>query len=103
MARAVREPPEGVRLGDAYADLTREAFAVWIRLSIEDEHTLREMGVGKMALVLKYKKRGFYDILCQLRNKGYVRYRTPKLGERGRVHLSKRPMLVGYDQFLKLS
>lgn len=95
--------PTVARIDEAYCDLTREAFAVWVRMSVDSKKVLEHSGVATLAERYRYKRRGFFDILRQLRNKGYVRFNTPPRGEIVSVFIERRPLLVGADHFVKLS
>lgn len=97
------EVQDAVKLEEAYNDLTREAFAVWIRLMVEPDHVLERAGMWKIAEKCNYGKRQFSNILRQLRNKGYLRYRSTSPGVPVKLHVAKRPMLIGFDRFVKLS
>lgn len=90
-----------VRIADAYQELSKEGFAVWILMAVTSAKVL-ESGLGKMASEFGYKERGFRKVLSELRNKGYVRYVT-----RTRLpvplQIARRPLLAGHDRFVKLS
>lgn len=98
-----RVQPEGVTIQEGYTELTKPAFAVWIRLMIEPERIL-EGGVERLGRALGYRRRGFFQVMQELRNKGYVRViagpcpRIPSM-----VKIQRRAMLVGRDHFIKLS
>jgi len=97
------EMPSTAKLDDAYEELTRAAFAVWLRMSADSTVVLQHSGVHNLAKRYGYARRGFFEVLRQLRNKGYVRYNTPPRGESISVTIARRPLLVGVDQFVKLS
>lgn len=103
MKKVRHKPAEGITLADAYQDLTREAFAVWVRMMVEPETVLEGTGINKLSKTFQYGRRSFWTILQQLRNKGYIRFATPAPGSPAAIHITKRPMLVGRDHFLKLS
>jgi hypothetical protein len=70
---------------------------------VEPERVLQG-GVTKLGEKLGYKRRGFYHMLQELRNKGYVRvisHANPH--EVSKVIIQRRAMLVGRDHFIKLS
>lgn len=92
-----------VKIADAYAELSKEAFSVWIRMAVESDRILAG-GLGRMAETFGYRERGFREILRQLRNAGYIRITTPPHGGiPAPLHISRRPLLVGHDRFVKLS
>ena len=103
MAKRPVELDDAVRIDEAYDDLTREAFAVWIRMMVDGDVVLHVFGITALALRYNYKKRQFSTILRQLRNKGYVRFATPPRGKPAVIKIAKRPLLVGYNRFVKLS
>lgn len=103
MPRRRVELPTTAKLDEAYQDLSREAFAVWLRMAVDPKSVLEHSGVNNLAVRYRYKRRGFFDILRQLRNKGYVRFSTPPRGDPVSVYIVRRPMLVGVDHFVKLS
>ena len=94
---------DAVRLDEAYDDLTREAYAVWIRLQIVPDHELRRFGLIHLAEKFRYRQRQFGTVMRQLRNKGYVRYQAGLPGVPANIQITKRPLLVGFDRFIKLT
>jgi len=59
----------------AYNDLTQEAFAVWVRLLVASETTLRQ-GRRALANVTGYSVSRFNAILRELKLKGYVKIKS---------------------------
>lgn len=111
MRRGQRQPPpprdtyptEGIRIADAYADLPREAFAVWIRLSVMAPKNF-SLGYRKLCSRFGYERHRFAEVIQKLQFKGYVRIeRDESPFGRCTIHIVRRPMLVGADFFLKLS
>lgn len=65
-------PNDGTATIDqAYDELTRSAFAVWIRLMTERPETLK-MGKAKLAALLGYSPRRSDEVLTELARKGYI-------------------------------
>lgn len=92
----------GVTIVDAYNELSRTAFALWIRMCVHPTHELEKLGMYKLAKKFGYTRRTFYEQVQVLRNAGYVRYATTH-GRAAQIRIAKRPMLIGVDQFIKLS
>lgn len=105
---ALEEESEGIAIAEAYDRLPRIAFALWIRLAVLPPRDLEWLGLFKLAAKINYRRRALFDQLQILRNAGFIRYRPPALNAKGKdkvtkMWLIKRPMLVGMDQFIKLS
>lgn len=96
------ETPDGITIAKAYSQLPRTAFALWIRMAVHPTHELETLGMYKLAKQFGYSRRTFYDQVQVLRNFGYIRYATVQ-GRTSQIRLTKRPLLVGVDQFIKLS
>lgn len=93
-----------MRLEVAYDLLTRQAYAVWVRMMVEPEAVLERSGMEQLAERFRYRQRAFYNVVQELRDKGFIRVISPpRLGEPSAVILSKRALLVGRDHFIKLS
>ncbi|GAG41452.1 unnamed protein product, partial [marine sediment metagenome] len=109
VARRQRRPgkmstPEAATIEVGYQALTREAFAVWIRLMVEPENVLESAGLARLAERFNYRERAFKEILRQLRNKGYVRIESPpRPGVPAKLFIQRRVLLVGRDHFIRLS
>jgi len=102
MREKEKEAPEGITITEAYNQLPRTAFALWIRMAVHPIHELETLGMYKLAKQFGYSRRTFYDQVQVLRNFGYIRYATVH-GRASQIRLTKRPLLVGVDQFIKLS
>lgn len=102
MKREPTEESEGITIVDAYDQLPRTAFALWIRMSVHPTHELENLGMYKLAEKFGYTRRPFYEQVQVLRNNGFLRYAT-EYGRAAQIRLTKRPMLVGVDRFIKLS
>lgn len=91
------------RLDVAYDNLSRQAFAVWLRMAVEPQKSLASDGIAALAKRFRYQRRSFAKVLQQLRNAGFIRYTTPaEVGERASIQIVKKPVLVGTNQFVKL-
>lgn len=102
--RRAADAPAAVKLDAAYDDLTRQAFAVWVRMMVEPESALNGLGVEGLARKFSYKQRAFFEVLRQLRDKGYIRIvSAARPGKPAAILIAKRPLLVGRDHFVKLS
>jgi len=97
-----KRPDEWVRLDEAYDALTREAYAVWVRMMLVPSSSLEGAGLAGLARVFRYKERGFREVLRELRNKGYLRVVTPpRPGQKAAIEIVKKPVLVGADRFVR--
>lgn len=88
---------------EAYNDLSRNAFAIWIRLMVTPE---RELEAGRKALARSFgcSVSAFNRTIRELKLKGYVDLvPQAKAGEPSTIVISKRARLVGRDHFVKLS
>jgi transposase len=92
----------GITIVEAYDQLSRTAFALWIRLAVHPAHELETLGMYKLAKKFGYSRRTFYDQIQILRNSGYLRY-VSQHGRVAKIRLTKKPLLIGVDQFIKLS
>lgn len=100
--KSPRIETEGITIADAYDQLPRITFAVWIRLAVVPQHELETLGIHKLATKLGYSWMPFYNQVQVLRNSGYLRY-VYRGSKTAQIYLVKRPMLIGVDQFIKLS
>jgi hypothetical protein len=65
--------------------------------------TLERAGVSGLASTFKYSDSGFYEIIQELQNKGYISTKSPnKPGDVTRIKLVRRAMLIGQDHFIRL-
>ena len=88
---------------EAFKELSRRAFAVWIRMMVTPPDKLR--GLARMSKMLGCSSRNLRTVLTELRFKNFIELVRLKEGRRGflEVKLTRRAMLVGADHFIKLS
>ncbi|KKL80697.1 hypothetical protein LCGC14_2002140 [marine sediment metagenome] len=90
-------------INDAYTELSKAAFAIWIRLMTETNpaHLQTKKRVAK---VLGYSSdQACKRVLEELVEKGYIEFRNDSKGPGCRLVLVKRALLVGRDHFVRLS
>jgi len=96
-------PDEGpCPLAEAYDELTRAAFAIWIRMSVADRGELR-MGRGKLARMLGYSRRQGDELLRELERKGFVAFIPHGPYRRTVVVIVRRPLLEHGHGFARFS
>jgi hypothetical protein len=101
--RKLYEETDCPTIEQAYDELTREAFSVWIRLMVVSSSDLRN-GKKDLSKICNYSLNRFYTIMKELYNKGYVSYIKPsRLGTKHTVLLKKRALISGRNHFIKLS
>ncbi len=97
-------PDQGpAKLDEAYGDLTRAAFATWIRLMVEprENETLKK-GRGKVARMLGYSQRRSNEVLLELSRKGYVSFIFNGSGKPTEVVIERRAMISSRGNFVRL-
>ncbi len=98
-------PNEGpCGLAEAYEQLTRAAFAVWIRMSVAERSELR-MGRGKLSRLLGYSRRQGDEVLRELERKGFVAFIPHGPWRRTIVVVVRKPLLErghGFTRFASL-
>lgn len=88
---------------EAYDELSQEAFAVWIRLTMATQHQL-DSGRQKVAKILHYSEGRSNTVLRELRNKGYIRLmKGERIGTPTRIEFRRCPLISGRNRFVKLS
>jgi len=92
---------EGFALDHAWRELTRDAFALWIRLMLEPKRALNA-GCKSLARRLGMAHRTFMRHLKELRDKGYLRIVSTGARMPSVVIITRRAMLVGLSQFITL-
>lgn len=85
----------------AYKELKSSAFAVWIRLHLCSDKELAR-GMSKLAEDLGYTYRGLYDVLKELKRKGYIDIEFEKPYQPSIVKLQYRCLLSGFNRFINL-
>lgn len=94
---------KGEKLDKAYQELTRDAFAVWIRMMIIPEIELKTLGIKKLAKIFKYSRPGLYSILKELQNGGYIRIESAqKTGYTTKIYIERKAMILGGNHFIRL-
>lgn len=96
-------PDEGpCPLAQAYEELTRSAFAIWIRMSVAGKGELR-MGRGKLSRMLGYSRRQGDELLRELERKGFVAFIPHGPYRRTVVVVVRRPLLEHGHGFARFS
>ncbi len=87
----------------AYEELTREEFAVWIRMMMLPDEILCK-GKKHVGKICKYSTNYFYKLMKGLHAKDYITYVKPAiLGKPFTIILRKKAMISGVNHFIKLS
>ena len=90
-------------INDAYAELSKAAFAIWIRLMTETNPAHLQTK-ERAAKVLGYSSvNSCKRVLEELVEEGYIEFRNDSKGSGCRLVLVKRALLVGRDHFVRLS
>jgi len=84
-------------LADAYKELSRTAFAVWVRLMASSEEELG-MGRRKLAIHLDYGKNQCNVLLRELRDKGFISM-IPQPGRITRFAIERRAIITNRANF----
>jgi hypothetical protein len=92
---------EGYAIDHAWRDLSRNAFAVWIRLMLEPRRSL-SLGIKPLARRLAVDHKQLSSYLKELRNKGYLRIIKGAHPSPASIVIVRRAMLVGLTQFITL-
>lgn len=87
-------------IADGYAELTRSAFAVWVRLAVAEDEQLHA-GRGELAKVLGYSRRQCNQLLRELELKGFIAPISDGPWQRTTVVLLRRPMISRGDRFMR--
>jgi hypothetical protein len=93
---------DAISIADAYAELTRNEFAVWIRMMTMDDDEL--IGRKKTCERLGYKESRGSAILTELKYKKYISV-TPTAGvtSPSRIEVVKRAKISGPNRFVNLA
>lgn len=91
-----------VSIERAWSDLTKVAFATWIRMHALDG---KQLGVGRkaMAKLLRVSKSQMDKDIQTLERAGYIKTHPIGGGRPTRIELVRRCALAGRDHFIKLS
>lgn len=96
-------PNEGpCPLIDAYNQLTRKAFAVWIRLSLASPEELHA-GRTKVALMLGYSKRQGDEVLRELERSGFIAFLPEGPWQRTTIVVARKPLIQRGHGFARFS
>lgn len=88
-------------IAGAYAELSRAAFAVWIRLMIMTDDELSR-GREHLSRELGYSEPGASLVLKELIRKGYIRMQSDGPFQPSKLILDKSLLLKGDDRIIKL-
>lgn len=92
-----------VSIPDAYAHLSHEAFAVWVRLMVASDEQLAA-GRHRVAEMLDYSECRSNAVLRELKHKRYVRLvKSGEIGKPTRVELIKFALISGPNNFVRLA
>jgi len=87
----------------AYDELTKPGFAVWMRLMVTPRHHLSS-GRERLATLMGYSRGRFDYILKELYNKGYIGLeKNAMVGKPTSIVLARRAILAGRSHFIRLS
>jgi len=100
--RRIRSDDDPATITEAFKELSKSAFAVWIRLMMVPEKQL--VNRIEMAKLLEYSPAQCNSILRELKQKGYLKMiRGSKVGDPTRFVIKRRAIIAGPNQFLSLS
>jgi hypothetical protein len=98
-----RYPNEGpCGLAEAYDQLTKPAFAIWIRMAVAERPELRA-GRAKLSRLLGYSRRQGDELLRELERKGFVAFIPHGPWRRTVVVLVRRPLLERGHSFTRFA
>lgn len=98
-----RYPNEGpCPLAEAYEQLSRPAFAIWIRMSVAPRADLR-MGRAKLSSLLGYSRRQGDELLRELDRKGFVACIAHGPYRRTVIVIVRKPLLEQGHSFTRFS
>jgi hypothetical protein len=96
-------PDEGpCPLAEAYGQLSRPAFAIWIRMSVAPRAELR-IGRAKLSRLLGYSRRQGDELLRELERKGFVTFIAHGPYRRTVVVITRKPLLEQGHSFTRFS
>lgn len=94
-------PDEGpCPIADAYDQLTRRAFAVWIRLSVAEPDDLRA-GRARLSDLLGYSRRQGDECLRELERKGFITFLPDGPWKRTSIVVARKPLLQRGHSFAR--
>jgi len=96
-------PDEGpCPIADGYAQLSRKAFAVWIRLSVAEPDELRA-GRTNVSALLGYSKRQGDEVLRELERNGFIAFLPDGPWKRTTIVVARKPLLQRGHGFARFS
>jgi hypothetical protein len=92
-----------VSIPDAYQELSRGAFAVWVRMALVPDEDLAK-GRAALARTCGYSPAQMNRVLAELQRKKYVAVDNPgAVGAPARLRTPKRPLIVScHNRFVRL-
>lgn len=90
---------EAQGIAEAYDELTRNAFAIWIRMHTMTPNQLA-MGRAKIAKVFGYSPDRNNVVMRELFHKGYIVFEPRGVGKPTTIHLTKRASIRGSAYFV---
>lgn len=118
MARRRIKPPDGVKrrkatpdlypdegpcdIAEAYDQLSRGAFAAWIRMCVAERDDLRQ-GREHLAEVLGYSKRQSDELIRELERSGFIATLPEGPWRRTVITIVRRPLLQRGNRFTRFS
>lgn len=96
-------PNEGpCDITEAYDQLSRNAFAVWIRLSVAEQEELRS-GRTNLAERIGYSTRQCNEVLRELDRKGFITFLPEGPWRRTTIVVTRKPLLQRGHGFVRFS
>jgi hypothetical protein len=96
-------PGEGpCSLIEAYEELSRPAFAIWIRMAVAEHDDLRA-GRTKLTALLGYSRRQGNELLKELERKGFVTFLPGGRWRKTIVVIARRPLLAAGNFFTRFA
>lgn len=94
---------ETISIESAYSELSRRAFAVWIRLMAEPKGSLKNIGVKTFGKKVALSRRAVWYAMCELRDAGYLRIVAPtRVGAFSEMYATKRPSVSTHSHFVRI-
>lgn len=91
-----------VRIEEAYSELSRNAFAVWMRLVVMEPDQLR--GRYEIARLLGYSPGRSNQVLMELKRKGYISFITHgKPFKPTEIFIERRPLVEARGKFVRVN
>ncbi|MBK8015120.1 MAG: hypothetical protein IPK13_27715 [Deltaproteobacteria bacterium] len=89
----MEEKSERAAIEDAFGALSPTAFAVWMRLLVEENAQIARGGVGHLARRIGVHERNLSRWLRELSNAGYVHLHSTGRGGYTRVEVTRRAII----------